>query len=121
MLERLQQNPDEPFQFSEDSEARTIVLELGIAGRFSLNPPGVPQGQASTQAVAYGEHPTHFILVVLYLGNPDPKENGYYVLCLPKSKVSYPKFLEMGKRLLNPTGESQIAGSKMFWSSSADN
>jgi len=79
MLEILQ-NTDKDFQFDDKFETKSILLELGVAGRFSLNPPNVPRGNESQQAVMYGEHPTHFILIILYLGSGNPKENGYLVL-----------------------------------------
>jgi hypothetical protein len=47
MLEILQQNPDKDFQFDDEFGTKTIVLELGLAGRFSMNPPNVPRGQQS--------------------------------------------------------------------------
>jgi hypothetical protein len=120
MLEILKRNPDKAFQFDDKFDTESIVLELGIAGRFSMAPPNVSRGEESQQWVAYGEHPTHFIHVILYLGNPDPKENGYLVLCFPKSKVPYVKFMEIGKKILNPTND-RIAGARLFWSSSPDN
>jgi hypothetical protein len=120
MLEILKQNPDKDFQFDDEFETKSIMLELGLAGRFSMDPPNVPRGQQSQQLVSYGEHPTHFIHVILYLGNPDPKENGYLVLCFPRSKVSYEQFMEIAKRLLKPT-DDRIAGTELFWGASPDN
>jgi hypothetical protein len=119
MLEILAQYPDKDFQFEDHFEAQSILLELGIAGRFNMNPPEA-NGQQSQQTVMYGEHPTHFILVVLYLGNAEAVENGYLVLCFPKSRVSYAKFMEISKRILNPT-DKRIRGTKFFWSGSPDN
>lgn len=120
MLEILKQKPHEKFQFDDEFEAKSILLELGIAGRFSANPPNVPTGQQSQQAVLYCEHPTHYILVILYLGNSDQKENGYLVLCFPRSKFSYEYFNEIAKKILNPT-DDRIQGAKLFWGNSSDN
>jgi hypothetical protein len=120
MLEVLKQNPDKEFRFDDEFEVKSILLELSIAGRFSQNPANVPSGKQSKQLVSYGEHPTHFIHVFLFLGNPDPKENGYIVLCLPRSKFSYEQFMEVAKIILNPTDDS-ILGTKIFGSSSFDN
>ena len=120
MLEILKQNPDKDFQFDDEFETKSILLELGIAGRFSRNPPNVPSEEQSQQLVSYGEHPTHFIHVILYLGNPDPEENGYVVLCYPRSKFSYAEFMEVAKRILNPT-DDRILGAKFFGGNSPDN
>jgi len=62
MLEMLIQNPNKVFHFEKDYEAQSFLLELGIAGRFSRNPPNVPAGEQSQQAILYNEHPTHYIL-----------------------------------------------------------
>jgi hypothetical protein len=120
MLEVLKQNPDKEFRFDDKFEVKSILLELGIAGRFSQNPPNVPNGKQSQQLVSYDEHPTHFIHAILFLGNPDPKENGYIVLCLPRSKFSYAQFMEVAKIILNPT-DDRILGTKFFGGSSPDN
>lgn len=120
MLEVLKQNPDKNFQFDDEFEVKSIILELGIAGRFSLNLPNVPRGKQSQQLVSYGEHPTHFIHVILYLGNLDPNENGYVVLCFPRSKYSYEQFMEVAKKILNPT-DDRILGAKFFSGDSRDN
>jgi hypothetical protein len=120
MLEILKQNPDREFRFDDEFETKSMVLELGIAGRFSMEPPIVPTGQESQQAVMYGEHPTHYILVVLYLGNPHPKENGYLILCLPRCRFSYEQFMEGARKFLKPS-DDRIVGAKFFWSSSPDN
>ena len=120
MLEALKQNPDKEFRFDDEFEVKSILLELGIAGRFSQKPPNLPSGKQSQQLVSYGEHPTHFIHVILYLGNPDLKENGYVVLCLPRSKISYGQFMEVAKKILNPT-DDRIMGTKFFGGSSPDN
>ena len=61
MLEILKQNPDKDFQFDDEFETKSILLELGLAGRFSLNPPNVPRGQQSQQLVSYGEHPPRIL------------------------------------------------------------
>jgi hypothetical protein len=120
MIEILIQNPDKNFQFDDDIEIPSMLLELGVAGRFSKNPPNIPHGNASTQAVFYGEHPTHFILIILYLGHPSQKDNGYFVQCLPKSKMSYAQFMEFAKGMLKPTDDG-IVGSNLFWTGSSDN
>jgi hypothetical protein len=120
MLELLKENPNKPFQIDDEFEIKSLLLELGIAGRFSLNPPNVPKGEQSQQAVLYTEHPTHFILVVLYLGNPNKEENGYLFFGYPKSKFSFDKFNEIAKKILNPSDE-RIAGVQGFFGHSPDN
>ena len=120
MLEILRQNPHKEFFFEDQFEIKSILLELGIAGRFSMDPPNVPRGEQSQQAVTIGEHPTHFILVILYLGNADSTENGYIVLCYPRSKWNYAQFMERARIILNPS-DDRIAGMKLFFGGAPDN
>src|SRR3954469_18841858 len=98
MLEILAANPNKQFSFDDEKEAKTLVLELNLTGRFSPNP---AKGQQSQQSVLCFDNLTHFIQVILYLGNPDPNENGFVVFCYPRSKVSYEKLMGLAKSVLN--------------------
>jgi hypothetical protein len=117
LLELLQENPHKDFQFDDDFETKSMVLELGLSGRFSKNLPGVPRGEQSQQFVSYNQNPTHWIHIILYLGHPDPKENGYVILCYPRGRVSYLQSMEFAKMLLTPTDE-RISATRLFWDSS---
>lgn len=116
MLEILQQHPNKDFWFEDLVETQGLLSELGIAGRFSFEPPNVPTGQRSIQAVTYGQHPTHFIFVVLCLGNPE-RHNGYVISCHPKSKMSPSQFMEMATKTL---ADRNTVGAKVIWSASLD-
>lgn len=95
MLEILDANPDEQFTFENDKETKILVSELGLTDRFNQN----PSKGASHQSVLHFGNFSHFIQVILYLGNPDPKENGFVVRCFPRSKVTYSEFMEATKSL----------------------
>ncbi|SPE59675.1 hypothetical protein SBV1_340042 [Verrucomicrobia bacterium] len=116
MVEILKQHPGKVFRFEDAFETKSLVSELGIADRFSQNPPNVPTSQRSIQAVTYGQHPSHFILVVLCLGNPDP-HNGYVICCYPKSRISPSQFMDMSKKTLT---DATTVGAKVFWNASRD-
>jgi len=84
MIERLQKNPNQLFQFSEDSEAKVLLFELGLIDKFSK---GV-QNIASTNQVVTGLCPTHYILAMFFTGKTIQSDNGYLVYAVPRSQVS---------------------------------
>jgi len=116
MLEILRQHPNKRFRFEDVSETKALVSELGLADRFSQEPPGVPTGQRSIQAVTCGQFPTHFIFVVLCLGNPEG-HNGYVISCHPRSQMSPSQFMDMAKQILT---DRHTVGAKVFWNASLD-
>lgn len=85
MIEILNQMPSQFFQFDDDSEAKTILFELGLIDKFSIKPPFAP---STAQFVTFGEHLTHFIFAMLFVGKTKQEDNGYVVFCLPKSEYS---------------------------------
>jgi hypothetical protein len=85
MIEKLLQNPDQPFALA-DEEAKILLFELGVVDRFKKS------DELLTQAVIVNEHLTHRILALHFSGQPDPLENGFQVTCFPRSKVSADKF-----------------------------
>lgn len=66
------------------------------------------------QAVTFGEHPTHFILIALYTGYANESENGYWAVAMPKKKFTFERFCETAKQVLSPMDE-QILGAEVFW------
>ena len=109
ITERLKQSPDEQIDISDDSEAKVLLLELGILNKFTTKLPP----HETTQAVVYGEHPTHHILAVLYAGHAKTTDNGFVVFCLPRSRFSPEKFHLFANRFLNPT-PTNILGVQPF-------
>jgi len=100
----------EYHEFDHDGQIKDLLIDLSIESRFTKTPTGAKQ---TCQAVHFNQHPTHYILVVLYLGYEDRKENGYRPWCLPKKKYSLEQFMEFSKRLLSTIGE-QILGASVF-------
>jgi len=88
MTEKLKNAPNEQFDIADDTEAKVLLLELGILDRFKNKVPP----HETTQAVVYGEHPTHHILAVLYSGHSNPADNGFVVFCLPRTRFSPHQF-----------------------------
>jgi len=57
---------------------------LGLVDEFSIShPPGKTTAQVIT-----GDLPTHYVIATRSAGNPEAEENGYWVLCVPKSQYS---------------------------------
>ena len=100
MIKQLQQNPDKLFQITNDSEAKVLLLELGLMGTFSNRVEGI---ESPTEAVT-GECSTHYILAMLFSGRTKPEDNGYVVYGFPKSKCSPEKAMAMTEDILKQAG-----------------
>jgi len=109
MIEKLKNSPNEEFRISNDAQAEVLLLELGILDRFKR----APQPHATTQAVVFNEHPTHHVLGALYLGHPKPADNGYFVICLPRSQFTTKQFHKFADDFLKPA-PTNILGSTLF-------
>ncbi len=59
-------------------------MEVGLIDKFSKQPPSIPW----FELVTYADHPTHWLVGMLFRGFPDAKDNGYVVRCYPRSQFS---------------------------------
>jgi hypothetical protein len=84
LLKRLQQHPDDFVDIGDDAEARTLLLEAGLIDKFAKEPPSTPWFELLT----YADHPTHWLIGMLFRGFVDAKDNGYIVRCYPRSQFS---------------------------------
>ncbi len=107
--DKLARNPNDPFEFSHNGKIKDFLIDLNIESQFKAGLEGERQ-----QAVQYGEHPTHFILVVLWSGYAHRQDNGYFMWCLPKRKVTFEQFMEFSKRILRPA-DDRMLGADTFW------
>jgi hypothetical protein len=105
----LAEKPNEVVESSDDEQIKGLLLELGILSQFTRTPQGP---KLSIQAVPYIHHPTHFILVALWLGYDDPTQNGYRVWCIPKSEADIRIFQAFCKEVL----PNQVFKSEIFFS-----
>jgi hypothetical protein len=119
MIEVLDKNPNQFFEFDDDEEAKGLLLELGLIDKFANQR---PQEQASTQIVN-AETRTHYIIATLFLGNPVPTDNGYLIYAAPKSQFSLARMGEFMRRLLAAYQENgqRVAGSSYFSGTSLEN
>ena len=76
--------PDKLFEFPDDKQAVDLLFELGLIDEFSLSH---PPGKTTAQVIS-GDLPTHYVIATRSAGNLEPEENGYWVLCVPKSQYS---------------------------------
>ncbi len=76
--------PDKLFEFSGDKQAVDLLFELGLIDGFSISR---PPGKTTVQVIT-GDLPTHYVIATRSAGNPETEENGFWVLCAPKSQYS---------------------------------
>ncbi|MGD0208775.1 MAG: hypothetical protein ABSC89_14340 [Verrucomicrobiota bacterium] len=82
--DKIINKPNKLFEFSDDKQAVDLLFELGLVDEFSIShPPGKTTAQVIT-----GDLPTHYVIATRSAGNPEAEENGYWVLCVPKSQYS---------------------------------
>lgn len=82
--DKIISKPNKLFEFSDDKQAVDLLFELGLIDEFSKShPPGKTTVQTMT-----GDLPTHHVIATRSAGNLEAEENGYWVLCIPKSLYS---------------------------------
>jgi hypothetical protein len=82
--DKIISKPNKLFEFSDDKQAVELLFELGLIDEFSNSH---PPGKATVQTIT-GDLPTHHIIATRFAGNFEAEENGYWVLCIPKSQYS---------------------------------
>jgi hypothetical protein len=117
MNDQLLKNPDVPFTFDDDAQCKKLLSEIGILGRFSADP---IKGQTSTtQAFTDMNHKTHWILAMLFLGKTKASDNGYYVVCLPKSGCTIEQFCAACAQFTK--GQGSVGAVGLFPGDASDN
>ena len=82
--DKIISKPDKLFEFSDDKHAVDLLFELGLIDEFSISH---PPGKATVQIIT-GDLPTHHVIATRSAGNLEAEDNGYWVLCIPKSQYS---------------------------------
>ncbi|MGA2178159.1 MAG: hypothetical protein ABSH15_01060 [Verrucomicrobiota bacterium] len=82
--DKIINKPNKLFEFSDDKQAVDLLLELGLIDEF---PKSHPPGKTTVQTIT-GDLPTHYVIATRFAGNLEAEENGYWVLCIPKSQYS---------------------------------
>lgn len=104
--QKLARRPDEIHRFDNNGQIKAFIAALGLESRFTKEPTG---SEPTIQTVQFGEHPTHFLLLALFSGNQDARDNGYAAWCLPKKRYSHEQFMEFSNRALSPTDVRGLA------------
>jgi hypothetical protein len=82
--DKIISKPDKLFEFSDDKQGVNLLFELGLIDKFlKSHTPG-----KTTVQVVTGDLPTHHVIATRSAGNLEAEENGYWVLCIPKSQYS---------------------------------
>lgn len=82
--DKIINKPNKLFEFSGEKQGVDLLLELGLVDEFSISH---PPGKTTVQAVT-GDLPTHHVIATRFAGNLEAEENGYWVVCIPKSQYS---------------------------------
>jgi hypothetical protein len=117
MNKKLLENPHIPFSFDNDEECKMLLLELGLSNRLSQNPVGF--GNSPAQTVTHLNHPTHWIHAMLFLGKTRPEDNGYMIVCFPKSEMTMLQFGSAIDGIMK--GQGQIGTANFIPGDSSDN
>ena len=97
---RLAKACDEVVTIRDDNDAKALLVEIGI--HEELTKGGTLAGQRA-EFLSFGNHPTHWILAIYYSGFADPRDNGYDVKCLPKSRFTFERFKQAIKAVAKTT------------------
>jgi hypothetical protein len=84
MSKPLHKFSDDPVTLvTDDTEARAIMLELGVLDQISRKTAATD----TTSVCVVDSHPTHWCMCARIWDNPDPAENGFMVVAYPKTQV----------------------------------
>lgn len=107
--EKLKQSPKEGFEFDDDGQIKEFLVELGLSSQFKKNPSR--EHKETIQAITELNHPTHYLLIRLWAGYDDPKQNGYQIVAVPKLHVTPERFMEGCRMAL---GDRPVIDSQSF-------
>jgi hypothetical protein len=82
--EKIINKPNKVFEFSGEKTGVDLLFELGLIDETSINH---PPGKTTVQTIT-GNIPTHHVIAARFAGILEAGENGYWVICIPKSKYS---------------------------------
>lgn len=80
LLSFLETHPDDSASTDTDDVAREWIRDLGLTEEFPA------ESSTRTWIFASSRHPTHWVMAGVYRDKPDPRENGHFVICYPKTK-----------------------------------
>jgi hypothetical protein len=96
--EILRRNPDAGVESKDNAKCKLLFERLGIIHYFRRC------DSPNLSAIIHREHPTHWILGLLWSGYPKPEQNGYQVFCLPKQCASEQAVHDLEKRVMDAYG-----------------
>jgi hypothetical protein len=79
--EFLPLNPDVTVESKDDAKCKAFLGGLGILEHFTRSK------EPNLSALTFYNHPTHWIVGLLWSGYAKPEHNGYQLVCLPKSRI----------------------------------
>ena len=103
-MKPLSKSPNEIVEISDDTDAKALLVQLGVINKFPESP---NLSEPWAARVGYADHPTHWIMATLFTGFPNAIDNGYVIYCLPKSQFALPdanQWLRANNQSLFPDG-----------------
>lgn len=94
----LRRNPHAGAESRDNARCKMFLSHLGILECFRR------EKTPNLSAVTYSEHPTHWIVGLLWSGYPEPQHNGYRLICLPKSICPEHAMNALVKRFMDDYG-----------------
>ena len=81
VLRKLLADVDRLVEVRDDQVAKAMLFELGLLDKL-----GMPGNRGSYfQTIFHADHATHWIMGIRFTGFEQAKDNGYLVVCLPRS------------------------------------
>lgn len=81
LAEFLKLNPHIGAESRDDEKCKAFLGEFGMLELF------IRSNEPNLSALTFPNHPTHWIVGLLWSGYPKPDQNGYRVFCIPKQTV----------------------------------
>jgi hypothetical protein len=92
----------EHIEIRDDEDAKVLLLECGILDKFQKRG---PLAEEWAETLTYADHPTHWIIATRFTGFALASDNGFHIMCYPKSHISLQeanRILQEWKRKMFP-------------------
>jgi hypothetical protein len=103
----LATSPHPICNFSDDELIKEFLVEIGANSHFKIKPEG---SKETAQILSLNTHRTHFILIGLFLGHDDQKQNGYSAWFLSKKNNTPEGFLKFIDEVQKMAGHTVLGG-----------
>ena len=103
IAETLLGSKDTPIIFTDGAAVEEFLIDSGLAHHFKPRQEGQNR---DVQFLAWANHPTHYLLVMRTRDYVNPQENGYTLICTPKSTQTLEQFKESCQTIVKAAEET---------------